>query len=363
METVLLTGGSGFVGRHLIPVFQKQGMAVRVLTRSQAKARMLEERYGCLALAGDPYDPLSLEKACRGVGAVVHLIGAVTETRLESFERVHVLSTRLVLEAATRCGVRRFLHVSALGTRPYSLCRYFRTKWQAEECVRNSSLDWTILRPSLIFGKGDHFTTRIARWAESPWASATLRILPLPGGGESRLQPVAVWDVAEACLRVLGHPDALRRTLSLAGPQVLSLREALGEILSALGLSWRTDPGASARVFARVSEALAGVLGTLLGVCLLSEKPSLGWPSLVGGSALLLHAANQERWLFLAIPWPVCYGLAYALERLFGPSLLSSSELCVLEEGSWGDASLTAKLLGLQWTPFREGIRRYLPFS
>ncbi|CAF0689310.1 SDR family oxidoreductase [Candidatus Methylacidithermus pantelleriae] len=362
MQTVLVTGGTGFVGRNLVPRLRQAGFEVRIFTRYRDKGQALQSQYGCAFFEGSPYDLSRLAKACEGASAVIHLVGAVTETPQAPFEDVHTRLTRLVVEAACQKGVRRFLHVSALGARPYSLCRYYRSKWQAEQCVQASPLDWTILRPSVIFGKGDRFTTRIAQLVESFSASLLLKTLPLPGGGVSFLQPVAVWDVAEVCLRALGHPDAIGRTLVVAGPQRLSLRAIVEEIFAAVGVPSQTPRSSPlAATLRRWSEALGGVVLAVAGSGLLGVSPSLAFPSILLGLSFLLHATCDPTWLLPPVPWPVSYAAAWLAERCVGPRLLSVSELCVLEEGSWGDPTPTAELLGIHWTPFSEGIRRYLP--
>src|SRR3989442_9553349 len=137
-----------------------------------------------------------------GCDAVIHLVGTIRErpALAETFERLHVDATLNVLAAASGAGVRRVLHMSALGTRPGARARYHQTKWRAEEAVRSSGLDWTIFRPSIVYGHGDGFVTVLARMVRR------LPIVPVIGSGTARLQPVRLPVVAEGLARAPHRP-------------------------------------------------------------------------------------------------------------------------------------------------------------
>ncbi|MDD4933959.1 MAG: NAD(P)H-binding protein, partial [Methylacidiphilaceae bacterium] len=207
MATVLVTGGTGFVGSHLVSRLVELGYQVRVLTRQAIRGRTLPAER-CTIIEGSPLDLDACRRASRETDAVIHLVGILTENRESSYREVHVQATRHLLAAAKENGVRRWLHMSALGSRPYAPSRYHQTKWTAEELVRSSDLHWTIFRPSVIFGTGDHLLTSL----RSLFSQSLFRyfgILPLPGGGASPLQPVAIRDVVSAFTRALILPETI----------------------------------------------------------------------------------------------------------------------------------------------------------
>jgi len=134
-----------------------------------------------------------------------------------------------MLELARKAGVPRYMQMSALGTRPGARARYHRTKWEAEEAVRASGLDWTIFRPSIIFGRGDAFVSVLARVLKR------LPFVPVLGDGRYRLQPIPVEQVAEGFARAIRSPAASRQTYEVAGPAPYAFVDLLDEIARALG--------------------------------------------------------------------------------------------------------------------------------
>lgn len=221
---VLVTGGSGFVGREIVRQLVAAGHAVRVLARGTKPAVN-----GVETVTGTVLRPESLPAACAGCDAVIHLVGIISEVGDQTFERVHTEGTRNLIAAARNAGIQRFVQMSALGTRPEAASRYHRSKWEAEQAVRSSGLAWTILRPSLVYGPGDGFVNlfvRMSRW--SP-------VLPVIGSGQSLVQPVAVADVARCFVGALGEPGSVSQTFDVCGPDRLSFNAVLEEILAATG--------------------------------------------------------------------------------------------------------------------------------
>ncbi len=198
---VFVTGATGFVGRAVVHALCAHGHSVRCLVRrgSEHDLRGFEaiER-----VEGDVLARRGLEEGIAGCDTLIHLVGIIREHPAAgvTFERLHTQATVRVLEAATAAGARRFIHMSALGTRPAARARYHATKWAAEEAVRASGLPWTIFRPSIIYGPGDGFVTMLARIVRR------LPIVPVFGSGGSRLQPVSLRVVAEGFARALDQP-------------------------------------------------------------------------------------------------------------------------------------------------------------
>src|SRR5262249_17805837 len=148
---VLVTGATGFVGTEIVKQLRLAGYPVRILARTRPADLHLEFQRANITKAD------SLAGACTGIDAIIHLVGIISEVGEQTFGRVHTEGTKNLVAAAQHAGVRRFVHMSALGTRSGAVSRYHRSKWAAEEAVRASKLDYTIFRPSLIYGPGDHF--------------------------------------------------------------------------------------------------------------------------------------------------------------------------------------------------------------
>ena len=154
-----------------------RGHTVRVLARGTRPGLAMATE----TVPGSVLRPETLPAACGGVDAIIHLVGIISEVGDQTFERVHTEGTRNILQAAQSEGLRRFIHMSALGTRPNAVARYHRSKWMAEEAVRSSGLDWTIFRPSLIYGPGDGPFDRVIRMIlEATGRPRGLVHLPLP---------------------------------------------------------------------------------------------------------------------------------------------------------------------------------------
>lgn len=224
---VFVTGGSGFVGREILWRLHEAGHGIRLLARRPDKepVRQLAYRHRAELVAGTCTDLAALSGGMEGCGAVIHLVGIISEIGRTTFERAHVEATQTVLAAARASGVRRLIHMSALGARAGARSRYHQTKWTAEELVRGSGLDWTIFRPSVIYGREDGFVNllaKICRW--SP-------VIPVFGPGTNQLQPVAVEYVAHCFVEALSKKEALGRTMDLCGTERFSMDEIYRAIL------------------------------------------------------------------------------------------------------------------------------------
>lgn len=223
---VLVTGATGFVGHHVIDRLLERGHEVVALARHRAAPRP-----GVRPARGDVVTGEGLADAVAGADAVVHLVGIIRERGGDvTFEKVHVRGTRNVLAAAREGGVRRYVHMSALGAASGSASGYADSKARAEAIVQGSELAWTILRPSLIFGVGGEFFGKILKdLVRRP------PVVPVIGDGSYPFRPIWAGDVARAFEGALERPDTAGQRFELVGPAEYSLRELLVLVRNALG--------------------------------------------------------------------------------------------------------------------------------
>ncbi len=237
MSTVLVTGASGFVGRHLLPELLEAGHRVVALVRTPlAGEAVLRRLPGSLVAGvelrrGDVLDRDSLVAALAGVDSVVHLVAIPRDWNGgKDLLRVNLGGTENVLAAMRAAGVRRLVHQGALGVEDRDDLHYARSKARAESAVRASGLEWTILKPSLIFGPEDGFFNIVADLVRIP-----VPVVPVPGSGRSRFQPIHAGDVAR-CLRLsLEHPATIGQSFDLGGPRTWTYREITAEVARSLG--------------------------------------------------------------------------------------------------------------------------------
>lgn len=226
---ILVTGGTGFLGRHVVRKLAESGEKVRVLARNPTPPPAVN---GVEHARGDISNPGPLADAMRGCAAVVHLVGIIRETYRQSFNRVHAAGTRNVVSAAKAAGVKKIVYVSALGARPGARSRYHKTKWAAEEAVRNSGIPWVILSPSVIVGPEDRFVNLLAGMIRS--FPGALGFVPVIGNGKNKLQPIAVDDVAECVAKAAVNDGLSAKEYALTGPDVFTFDELLDTIMSVL---------------------------------------------------------------------------------------------------------------------------------
>ena len=236
MARVFVTGGSGFVGSHVVPALIQAGHSVVALVRTANAATALRQRVGVSEAGlttriGDVTDPSTLTSGLEGCQAVVHLVALARDwNNGKDLERVNTGGTVNLVAAATAAGVTRFIQLGALGVEERADLHYANSKARAERAVRESSLDWTILKPSLIWGERDGFFNIVAALVKIP-----APVVPVPGNGKSRFQPVWIGDVARAIVQVLGDPSTVRRSYELGGPRYWTYSEITQEVARALG--------------------------------------------------------------------------------------------------------------------------------
>lgn len=224
---VTVVGGTGFIGRRLVGRLAGRGVSVRIVSRraqDESGAAPQIER-----VAGSIEDPSILERAVDCASAVVNLVGTTAAKTERQFYSLHRDLPGRLAEAARRAGIRRFIHVSAMGIGRDAPSLADRSKAAGENAVREAFPDANLVRPALVYGPGDHFFTRFAQLARSAPA------IPLIGGGRTRFQPMHVDDVAEAMARILDEPGTAGRTFELGGSEIFSFRELIEHLCRAIG--------------------------------------------------------------------------------------------------------------------------------
>jgi uncharacterized protein YbjT (DUF2867 family) len=227
-DLIVVFGGSGFVGRHVVRALARAGKRVRVAMRRPHlghELRVLGDVGQVQLMQANVRFPASVDAALEGAGGVVNLVGVLVENGKQDFRALHVLAAETIAKAAAARGVKRFVQMSALGAAPKG-ARYARSKFAGEEAARAALPETVVLRPSIIFGPGDSFFNRFADMAK--FAPA----LPLIGGGKTKFQPVFVGNVADAVLAALDRSDARGRVFELGGPRVYSFKELLAFTLA-----------------------------------------------------------------------------------------------------------------------------------
>jgi uncharacterized protein YbjT (DUF2867 family) len=255
MTTVTVFGGTGFLGRSLVQRLAAEGANVRVAVRHPHRGRTAlytADFDRVTVCSADVRDSASVGAAVAGADAVVNAVSAYVEEGDVTFEAVHEQGALTVAREAAAAGVRRLVLVSGIGADPESASPYIRARGRGERLVQQAFPGATIVRPSALFGPGDALFGTLADMAR------LLPVLPLIGGGHTRLQPVYVQDVADAIARITTDPESAGRTYELAGPDVYTLRDLVRIVLRLIGKQcWLVPvPFAVAMIQARLFELL-----------------------------------------------------------------------------------------------------------
>ncbi|UCG14751.1 MAG: complex I NDUFA9 subunit family protein [Deltaproteobacteria bacterium] len=226
---VFVTGSTGFVGNHVLSALLEVGHQVRALVRpgSEYKLKRPDELEIVNGAVGET---ATLVQGIEGCDAVIHLVGIIRAfpARNITFERLHTEATASVIAAAKETSVSRLLHMSALGARQDGPTPYLRTKFAAEELVRESGLDYTIFRPSLIFGRGGEAIQMFS-------AMVAKRVVPIIGDGQYQFQPVSVTTVAQGFEKSLALEAAKEQTLDVGGPDNVTFDEIMDTVARVMG--------------------------------------------------------------------------------------------------------------------------------
>jgi NADH dehydrogenase len=293
---VFLTGATGFVGGHLLERLLADGHSVRALVRD-AQSAQLPANPGLEPVQGDVISGVGLAQAMQGCNAVIHLVGIIVESGKNTFENVHHLGTRNVVQAALQNKIARFVQMSALGVRADGVSEYQTSKWKGEEAVRLSGLEYCILRPSLIFGPGDGFVTQML----GIMRKAPL-MRPVPGDGHPKFRPVFVDDVAVCFSQALTNPATTNQIIELGGAEELTLNQVLTEIAQCAGIRKRA-----------------------------------------------VH-----------VPMPIMFAAASVAQVILPRPPVTTGQLRMLQEGSTCDVLRMKQIFGLNPIGFRDGLRRYI---
>ena len=221
---IAITGGTGFVGRHLAQHLISLGHEPVLLARGRDQRRAA----AAPLIQTDLSDPVTLAEALRGCDAIAHCAGINREIGSQTYRRVHVEGTRNVIEAARRAGIPRILLLSFLRARPDCGSPYHESKFQAEELVRQSGLDYTILKPGMIYGRGDHMLDHLSH------TLFTLPVFATVGFRERPIRPIAVDDLTRIIVAALTEGRLSRQTVCVLGPETMLLGEAVRRVAATL---------------------------------------------------------------------------------------------------------------------------------
>lgn len=229
-SSIAITGGTGFVGRHVAARLIAAGHDVVLIARGVDRRVPIVPGPRTSIVEASVTDPAALAEAFEGCDAVIHCAGINREIGAQTYEAIHVEGTRAVVDAARSAGVARLVMLSFLRARPDGPSAYHRSKWAAEELVRRSGLEYTILKAGVIHGRGDHMLDHLSR------AFHTFPVFGLVGLRERPVRPVAVDDVARLLeAAALGDPRLTGRTVAALGPEELTLGEAVRRVAAATG--------------------------------------------------------------------------------------------------------------------------------
>ena len=248
---VLVTGGTGFVGPHVVRAIAERGHDLKLLVRDSTRSRELPGQ----PVVGEMTNTVSLQHAVEGVEAVVHLV-AIRQGKEEQFRRVMEQGTRDLVTAARDAGVGRFVLMSALGTSEETkdLVPYYHAKWEMEQAVKGSGVDHVIFRPSFVFGRDGGILPTFRKLAK------LTPVTPIIGSGKQRIQPIWIEDVAAYFAQAVDRADAANRVFELGGPDIVSWDEFWERLKKALGMRRPSlhVPVGLMRVNALLTERLPG---------------------------------------------------------------------------------------------------------
>ncbi|HSI85569.1 MAG: SDR family oxidoreductase [Candidatus Methylacidiphilales bacterium] len=355
--TVLVTGGTGFVGREIVKKLHEKGYKIRMLVRKPEDAWQMQRRYNTELVQGDVTKPDTLPAAVKGVQAIIHLVGIIRETSAQvTFQKVHAEGTANLAKAALDAGVKRFVLMSAAGTRPGANSTYHQSKFEAEQTMWKSGLDFTIFRPSIIYGPNDQSINTLARVMRFPFDLLNVYAYPNLGGGETYVQPIHVDEVAHCFVDCLGNAETNKKIYFLCGPKPVHAKEMLAIVATALGKAY-TFESTPVLTIAR-SILWAFVAAIPLAVVLFSTNNILSelWPFLLGLSViwgiLLVAAIRWRSLIFYHVPLGGFSVITNVVNPLLPRYLQFGEQLKMLQEDNIGDPEPASKMFRFDPKPF-----------
>lgn len=253
---ILITGATGYIGRHLVARMVAQGERPRCLVRDTKRAASILPADQVELVQGDTITPASLPAAMQGIETIVHAAFITAERKQSAgnhYEKTNVQGTRNVIQAAKDAGVQRIIEISGLGTRPDKPGTYMEGRYLAEKMLKESGLDWTIIQPSVLFGKDAPFIKGLADLIHSA------PVVPLIGGGKILFQPIYVEDVVTVILNVLEEPERTKnKTYTIGGPAYFTFTQVIDALLHTMNKTRMkvAAPLALVRVGAAAMEAV-----------------------------------------------------------------------------------------------------------
>lgn len=359
---ILVTGGTGFVGQEVVWELLALGYRVRLLVRHPERAARFANHPHVELVKGDVLRPKTLAAAMKDVRAVVHLVGIIAETSKVTFEKAHVEATRNLLTAAKQTGVTRWIQMSAAGTRAAARSRYHVTKWQAEELVRQSGIDWTIFRPSLIYGydERDRLLNLLRKALSRPWSVILFHTFPLLNGGRPLVQPVSVREVARCFAHAVSKEASLGRTYDLVGPVPFSWREMMFKVAAALGMKCIYEEIPLRIVLRKLLRLTLVFLPILIVVDLAWNKMSLIEAEVGACIWVILMVMTSRQWplILFSIPSGLLRVVAQGLDAFAPRALRFSEQLLMAEEDNIGDPRPAAETFAYVPETFEQGLAR-----
>jgi uncharacterized protein YbjT (DUF2867 family) len=229
---ILITGATGYIGRHLVTRLVADGERPRCLVRNTDRAAGILPSDAVELIQGDTTQPDSLAKALEGVDTIVHTAFITADHKQSAgnhYQETNVQGTMNLVKAAQAAGVKRIIEVSGLGTKPDKAGSYMQGRYLAEKAVKESGLDWTIIQPSVLFGKDAPFIKGLAGLIR------TSPVMPLIGGGKMLFQPIFVEDVVTVICKVLADPsNSNGKTYVIGGPAYYTFTQIIDEVLHAM---------------------------------------------------------------------------------------------------------------------------------
>ena len=229
---ILVTGATGYVGRHLVARLADKGERPRCLVRSVKRAASILPADKIELVEGDTTQPASLEAAMQGIDTIVHAAFITADHKQSTgnqYQETNVQGTANLVNAAKQAGVKRIIEISGLGTKADKPGSYMQGRYLAEKMVKDSGLDWTIIQPSVLFGKGAPFIKGLSDLIR------TAPVVPLIGGGRIKFQPIYVEDVVTVIVKVLEDPARTTgKTYTIGGPAYYTFTQVIDELLHAM---------------------------------------------------------------------------------------------------------------------------------